>query len=231
MRKLAVVSILAVLSVMALLWTATAREGEELAPPVKALVDQAGGLPVWQHAQLIQTLRGRLDDRLLTPSPRDTGPYAGLIGGKEAGVNRILHRGRYEGDTKVRGGGAYFSFTSRTNDYDKGPDIALEQKRLSSGFYGGCFGFVVKLDSSTNVLSTQLAQVPAWLLQDPEKIQRRRRDRPEAVVGGVYIVRSVRERKADTLAVIEILSMDDDGATFAWRILKRNPIWSRPRRR
>ena len=159
----------------------------------------------------------------------------------------------------ARGGGAYFSFTSRTNNYDQGPDLGLEQKTFSSGFYGGCFGFVAKLEAG-DLLTLTTADVPELLRKPAEELSQARRGRAgrpgragtpggvirggqggagggietlprrsPAVVGALYAVRSVREGKADTLAAFTVIRIDEDGATIAWRILERYPVWSRPR--
>ena len=59
--------------------------------------------------------------------------------------------------------------------------------------------------------------------------ERRRRACAKAKAGAVYAVRSVHEGESDTLAVMKVLEIDEDGATFVWRILKRFEVWSRRR--
>jgi hypothetical protein len=206
-----------------------AEDETDLMPEVREVVIRVESWPIWQHAELTTALRRSFDQRMLTPKRKWVSEFADLAG--EAGVARVLHRGLYEKDTLVRGGGAYFSFTSRSNDYNQGPDISLEQGKFSSGFYGGCFGYVVELPSA-DLRKVGADAVPEWMRERAAVMfeHRRRAERPEARVGAVYAVRSVREDEADTLAVFQVLDLDEDGATFAWRILERYPAWSRRNR-
>ena len=48
-----------------------------------------------------------------------------------------------------------------------------------------------------------------------------------ALAGGLAGCAGTYESAADTLAVIRVLELDEDGVTFAWRVLQRNPVWSR----
>jgi hypothetical protein len=200
-----------------------AQDEEDLVAEVRQVVERVGGWPVWQHAELNRALRRSFDKRMLTPERKYVAEYSGV-----ANVARILPRGRWERDTMVRGGGAYFSFSSGSNDYDKGPDIDFSQGEFSSGFYGGCFGHVVKLDGA-DLRTVRAENLPSWMRKSAQWLyeHRRGKTRARAEEGAVYAVRSVREDEADTLAVFRVLEMDDDGATFAWRVLERYPVWSR----
>lgn len=203
-----------------------AEDREDVDAEVRQVVKQVEGWPLWQHAELTTALRRSLDHRLLTPKRKWLAKYSDLAG--DAGVARIIHRGRYDKETWVRSGGAYFSFTSKTNDYNQGPDVSLSGMEFSSGFYGGSFGHVVELAGS-DLRTVRTDAVPEWMRESAEDLfkERRRRTTAKARVGSIYAVRAVREDSADTLAVLKVLEMDEDGATFAWRVLERYPVWSR----
>jgi hypothetical protein len=163
--------------------------------------------------------------------------YAKVLEGKEnAGINRILERQIFGASglgaiVPLRGGGVYFSFTTRSNDYDAQPDIELQNGRFSSGFAGGDFGLVRVFDG-TPLEEFTLDSVPPVISEpDVKKLhalaRRSRGDRPMVAVGKTYIVRSIRYRRADTLAVLRVVSKDDFGVTFVWKVLKRFPVPSR----
>ncbi len=55
---------------------------------------------------------------------------------------RIFPRGLLENKISVRGGAAYYSFTSKSNDYNETLQIELQNSDFSVGFYGANFGFI-----------------------------------------------------------------------------------------
>ncbi|MEJ7623270.1 MAG: hypothetical protein WKF34_04710 [Pyrinomonadaceae bacterium] len=61
------------------------------------------------------------------------------------GAIRLMPREKYERLLVIRGGGAYYSFERRTHEYGYGSDIELSQGRLSVGFAGGDYGFLIDL--------------------------------------------------------------------------------------
>ena len=103
--------------------------------------------------------------------------------------------------------------------------------QFSSGFAGGDFGHVVELEQ-TDLRKVQATDAPEWMRESAAVLhgKRRRKARARAKVGTIYAVRAIREGRADVLAVLKVLDIDEDGATFAWRVLERYPVWSRPRR-
>lgn len=193
------------------------------------LVRQVTKMDVLDHADLVLRLRKELDKRLLTPDPKwqQVKPK-----GDEAGINKILARGRWERQTYVRGGGAYFSFETRSNDYDSRPDLQLDRfRRLSSGFAGGDFGVVVQMQGS-KLGDLRIEDLPKWMT-DPDApafeqiVRSDRRESPEAIVGRIYAVRSVRWGESDRLVVFRILADDEFGITFAWKVLQVRDVPSR----
>lgn len=162
---------------------------------------------------------------------------------KGVSVNRILNRGRFKNELGVRGGGAYFSFVTKSNDYDHVPNIELQQWKFSSGFAGSDFG-LVKVLGVESLAKAGLNNVPDLLKLPAQQFYKLGRDHwrqlwqqqnrrsaqgppepanPPADVGKVYVVRSVLWRDADVLAAFQILARDEFGVTFAWKILRSFP--------
>jgi uncharacterized protein (TIGR03067 family) len=172
--------------------------------------------------------------KLLNPSGQIMSEYVDVLKEKQfvpSGINRILERNKYDkgGDIEgYRGGGAYFSFTTRTNDYNQKPDLELQQGRLCSGFYGGNFGLIKKLEGAS-IRKVALSAVPELLRSgSPEALHLQRESNywswsPKVELNATYAIRSVLFDEADTLAVFQVVQKDDDGITFVWRVLKQFP--------
>jgi len=60
---------------------------------------------------------------------------------------RLLPRGAHDESSFERGGGAYYSFSTGSHSYNKTPQIELQQKEFSVGFYGASYGFMTDLGS------------------------------------------------------------------------------------
>lgn len=182
-------------------------------------------LPLPQHVEVARAVRAALDRRLLTPAKKW---MSRKPAGADAGVNRILNRGRFETVTLVRGGGAYFSFSTRSNDYDHAPDLELQGWVFSSGFGGGDTGRVEIIDAGSldavtiHAVPPHLVTLPAMSFYHAER--RMQPSRPPAMVGKVYVIRSVQWRTSDLIAAFQILEQDDNGVTFAWKVLKMLPV-------
>ncbi len=174
--------------------------------------------------RVARRIRPVFTEKLLVPQSPIPAPYEYFLDASDTGMNRILERGLFEGLLVPRGGGAYFSFSSGTNDYNQSPDIELQNGKFSSGFYGGNFG-VVKLVPERSVVDFTLKEVSADLRDaSPKKlyhdVRASRVERPEARAGSLYVVRSVLWDESDLLAAFEVVEKDEYGATIVWRILK-----------
>src|SRR5215470_7400786 len=66
------------------------------------------------------------EKELLSPSAEDKAAFAEFLKQRNTGLIRILPRGLYEGRIKIRGAGAYYSFTRLTHEYGYGSDIELQ---------------------------------------------------------------------------------------------------------
>ena len=204
-------------------------EAQYDSPEMTRVVASANAMPLEDHAALVDRLRSAFDKRLLTPSAEVLASFSDLVGRSDAGVARVITRGLFDGRTRVRGGGAYFSFVTGSNDYNKHPDIELQQGKFSSGFVGSDHGEFALLDARS-VRNVSESDVPARLRGDPyalyDGIRTDRssaaleRRRPDARLGQVYAVRSVHWGTHDTLGTFEVVDLDDRGVTIAWRRLR-----------
>lgn len=201
-------------------------EAEELAGG-PSVAREFEALSLQDKIELLGELRAELDAELLSVDPELLLEHGALARTEGVRINRLLNRGLFDGVTLVRGGGAYFSFSSLTNDYNQQPDLELQQFRLMSGFAGGDWGHVVRLDAAA-LLEVELDDLPTDLRADEPPP--RSRTRPEEIeVGGVYAVRSIRLGESDLLVVLQILQRDERGVTFAWKMLAEFAVPERRR--
>lgn len=201
----------------------------ELADGPDDLATRLRALPIEQHVRLVRVAQRALEDRLLVgPAKWASRLNATQFG--NGGIARILNRGQ-SGLVSLPGGGAYFSFTSRSNSYDEGPDIELQRWAFGSGFAGGNVGLVVRLDQRS-VDDVTLDVLPD-ILRLPsatgfyQAVRKRRAPQPAAAVGGVYAVRSVRWGESDVVATFEVLDRGPYGVSFVWYELETRPTPSR----
>ncbi len=205
-------------------------------PEMKRIVQEVERLPLADHAALVDRLRAKLDERLLTPDPVLTRRFDEWKGRTDAGVARLITRGLFDGKTEVSGGGAYFSFVTASNSYDETPDLALARGKfscLSAGADGGVFALL----DSRDVRSVTESDVPleirgdAYAIYDDRLGEKRLKRQPEAKDGQVYAVRSIHWGEHDTLAVFQVIGVDDLGVTIAWRRLRSYKPLEHPGRR
>jgi hypothetical protein len=187
-------------------------------------------LSLEQHIDVARAVEAGLSERLLTPAPEW---MARKPMGPKTGVNRILNRGPFDGMISIRGGGAYFSFSKRSNSYDDSPQLAMQLWKFDSGFAGGDCGLVEPVPVQVQgVDAVSLSTFPSYFRQPARTFyqwHRQQRVRPASVVvGTVYLVRAVRWRDSDILAAFEVLEKDAYGVTFAWKVLQANAVPDRP---
>jgi hypothetical protein len=192
-------------------------------PEVKELGARADALKLDDEIALMKRIQRSLDGKLLTPSEDAWRGFESLRGRADAGVARILHRGVCAGLVTPREGGAYWSFTKRSNSYDDDPEIELQRGEFSTGFAGANTGSVVQLDD-VDVASIAESSVPDDLRLTANEFDAksggRRSDRPKAETGATYVVRAILWDKCDVLAAFKVVAVDAYGATIAWRVLK-----------
>lgn len=189
-----------------------------------------------QKAEALISEAERLEKIILQPDKAD------LIAAEQENVKvfRILPREKYDKDVfKMRGGGAFYSFTNESHSYDRTPQIGLEQNFLQVGFYGASYGFL------TNLGKVRLAEIDAKTkgvnlpanYQPPLELTKARieqakskgfesekiiyKNRLPVVVGHSYVVRAISYDEADVLVAFKIHRQDADGSLIIfWKLLE-----------
>lgn len=144
----------------------------------------------------------------------------------------------------IREGGSYFSFTRRDHAFRAETQLGLELGRLSSQAPGGDSWIVSLGDVDIERLSADPTAPPAELSAAKREswatllapIDASDRDQTRAISqfmrdhgfdqnvspdpGETFLVRSLAPRGHDVAAVVRPLTVDADGVTFAWRLLR-----------
>lgn len=194
-----------------------------------------------------------LRERLLVPDVESPEVAALLARVPDAQVARLLPYGRIEEDIDgrflgIRGAGACWSFATKSNDYDRQPDVMLSGGDFSVSMYGGTFGWIHDLgpidlaDIRADPLSPPLRDQrtrEAWTLSwedasiagrdfDRTLEERARKlDLPRnapAAPGHTYFIRQIMPGEHDLLAAFSVLARDDYGYTIAGRVLHHWPL-------
>ena len=188
----------------------------------------------------------KLEKAFLSASEDDRAAYADFLRQPDTGLIRLLPRETYDNKTEglsLRGGGAYYSFKQRTNEYVNSTDIGLEQGILISGFAGANYGMLVSLGDVP--LETITWETPAVRVlgqhapaeDEPHaRIEQRRasegatidgvsfRGRQPLRLNSVYVVRSVNYHTSDILVAFKVVRIDDDdSAIILYKVLKKYP--------
>ena len=161
----------------------------------------------------------------------------------DTGLVRLLPRERYAGKLTLPGGGAYYSFTMLSHDYQQGAELELAQGRFRTGFAGADFGFMaplgdvplerITLDHAG--VSPLAAYVPPS--REPEARQQQRLGHEGMAAGGYtyrgaapvrprtgYVLRAISYGRADVLVAFRIAREDVDGSLIVqWKTLRRFP--------
>lgn len=194
----------------------------------------------------IESLRAQITAReavLLAPSDEDRKAYAEFLARPDTGLVRLLPREQWDGKLSMRGGGSYYSFTLRSNEYGRSTDIGLEQGQFHVGFAGADFGFITELgDMPLEAVSTQAEAVrfmagfeapsaEAEARQAGRQFHSVRREgewsyvrRLLAAPGRTYAVRSIVYGESDVLVAFRVVRKDDDGSVvLLWKLLQKYP--------
>lgn len=159
---------------------------------------------------------------------------------ENANVFRLLPREKYDKEVfKIRGGGAYYSFTKQSHSYDDIPQISLEQNFLQVGFYGASYGLMTdlgeiplsKINDSTGAVGFLIKYAPPEKLSEARIEQIRARsfefekqsykNRFPVKVGNTYLLRAISYNEADTLVALKIFRKDfDDSLIIFWKPIK-----------
>jgi hypothetical protein len=190
-----------------------------------------------------------LEGNLIAPAKEDEAQYADLLADTSAGLARLFpwESGNERKPLLVNGGGSYYQFKGRTNDYGYGSDVAYSttnQPKFSVGFAGVDFGFFAQLgktdirqinQNNPSVAFAISYQSPNGQTEPAWRAEQRKwsdtgvvnggvlfKDRTEAVVGMSYVVRSIDEGDYDIVAVFQVVRRDptDGSLIIAWKLIK-----------
>jgi hypothetical protein len=154
-------------------------------------------------------------------------------------VFRILPRERYDHKLTVQGGGSYYSFTTKSHDYQKIAQIGLEQNKLKVGFAGANYGFIADLgEISLDDVTKETAEVNFLVNYKPPtnepnvRIEKRKAHSYEAngltykrslpaSVGHSYVLRAISFGDADVLVSFKVHRKDTDGSLIIfWKLIE-----------
>lgn len=171
---------------------------------------------------------------ILQPSGEDVS----LAAQRGLNIFKILPRGmiREEKDLGIRGGGAYYSFTTRSHSYNEIPQLSLEKGFLQTAFYGANYGFlsdlgevdIRSLDLGSQDVAFLKTYTPPRYMDEIRKEQAKShnydangvtfKNRLPAITGHTYAVRSISFREADTLVLFTIYRINQEGSAIVlWK--------------
>lgn len=163
-------------------------------------------------------------------------------------VFRLMPRERYDHKLNVQGGGAFYSFTTKSHDYQKISQISLEQNFLSTGFAGADYGLIADLGSvpPSSVSQTSDEVIFLYNYKPPTKEVEVRLEQHKAQnyetetatyrsrvlysIGHSYALRTINFERADILAAFKVHRKDTDGSLIIfWKLLEnfQKPILER----
>jgi len=197
-----------------------------------------------KHAEI-----AALEKKFLEPSEEDQTRYAAFLRQPDTGLIRLLPREQFDTESYkdgkksivMRGGGAYYSFTTLTHEYGNGSDIELQQDGFQVGFAGADYGFMTNVgDIPIESVGPDTRGVDVFGAYKPprlEQLARREyrrfsegadlegvavRSRLPVVSDSTYLLRSINYRESDVLVVFRVLHVDSDGSVvIVWKMLKK----------
>ena len=219
-----------------------------LLAPVALLIPAIAHAQSADRAQLrkqIDSLRNDLKEKealFLAPSDADRAAYSDFLTRRDTGICRLVAKPDYD-DKLIRGGGAFYSFTQSSNDYNSNVQLGLGDGRFSTGFAGADYGYVTDLgDVPIDVVTAEhpaVKDLAALVTPSAEPDARNEWKRSGqglklgshvfshstgASVDHTYVLRSVSYGQSDTLVAFRVVRQDDDGSLILiWKILNRFP--------
>lgn len=191
-----------------------------------------------QKLQKIDELNSQiktLEQDVILPAEKDL-----RQGQKEGfGVFRLLPREKYDRKLTIQGGGSYYSFTTKSHDYQKIAQIGLEQNNLKVGFAGADYGFIADLNETPlGDVNAETAEVNFLLNYKPPtnepdvRVEQRKawnyqangltyKSYVPAVVGHSYVLRAISFDDADILVAFKVYRKDADGSLIIfWKMIE-----------
>ena len=188
-----------------------------------------------------------LEKKVLAVADTDREEFASFLTQPQTGIIRLMPRELYDLNGKrrlaINGGGAYYSFFLKSQEYGRGSDIGLEQGYLSVGFAGADYGFLLNLgDVSLDQVANDHVATRALMAYTPPVKEGEVRgehyklwkgielsgynfvSRLPAKVSNTYLLRSISIDDSDILAVFRVVRKDTDGSLILiYKVLKTFP--------
>lgn len=152
---------------------------------------------------------------------------------------RLNPRETYGWIAAPQGGGAYYSFSERSHDYQHTAQIELQQGYLSVGFAGADYGFMI--DLGERPLAEVGGETPEakflleYIAPSDEPVARAEygklqayeaggflyKNRFPAIVGHAYLLRAITYSRSDLLVGIRVIRKESDGSLILyWKPLQ-----------
>jgi hypothetical protein len=209
-----------------------------------ALAQSADRDEVLRQIESMRAQIKQMEPILLAPAAADTAKYADFLNQPGTGLCRLVPRELYDGLLSTRGGGAYYSFTKRSNSYNSTPQISLEQGHLRSGFAGADYSYLTSLGDiplDQVGLDHEAVQFLVSLKTPTAEPAAREAYRKVAegfegsgyiyksylpvLVNSTYVLRGINYRESDILVAFRVIRQDSDGSVvLLWKVLKTFPI-------
>lgn len=166
---------------------------------------------------------------LLAPAPEDKAAHVEFLTQPDTGLIRLLPREKYDAQHKLpmRGGGAYYSFVTKSHEYGRGSDIELTQSNFSVGFAGADYGFFLSLgDMSLEAVGLALPAVKALVEYAPppteKEVRATARSAYRGVTLGAFTFKSRVPVEADRTYLLRSISLDDSDVLVAFRVTRKD---------
>jgi hypothetical protein len=181
----------------------------------------------------------------LAPSDADRANYAGFLKQSNTGLIRLLPRTYQQSKfyskppVKIRGGGAYYSFSNLSHEYGYGSDLELStalmfydgrevppSHQLSVGFAGADFGMManlgeVPLESVTNDLRTEFMRAYKPPRKEAEARSEFRRFHAGVTLNGQQY-RSRLPIQVGATYLLRSINYDESDVLVAFRVVRKD---------
>lgn len=189
-----------------------------------------------------------IEKKVLAVPDSDRREFAAFLTQPHTGIIRLMPRELYDGNGKrrlaINGGGAYYSFAHKTQEYGQGSDIELAQDEFSVGFAGADYGLLLNLgDVSLDQIAKDHVAARALLDYTPPIKEAEVRgeyrklwkgielsgfnftSRVPAKVSNTYLLRSISPERSDILVAFRVVRKDTDGSLILiYKVLKTFPV-------
>ncbi len=220
------------------------------------MAERPGGQPnktssnVFPNKTSTTALLSSKEKKVLAASAEDQKANASFLHQHGTGIFRLLAASditvnasnpRNSVVVPIRGGGAYYSFTKRTNDFDEWADIALRNGVLVTGVAVRSLGVMNTLGSaaleSITIETPGVAYLakfvpPSTIDEAGKQFKSLARGVPDGeftyklsmpvLADTTYVLRSIEYKRSDSLIAFRIVRQDADGnLTIIWKELKK----------